>query len=182
MGTGVHGGGRLRRRSGQGNGRSKTAPPTRQPQRPQHTGEATVRSQDHGGPGRRHHSHDAPAHPRRDHSEPRAETRLGEYHDHGPLAHRRLLRQRLSRRRRSPADQRPDLAGDAALAQPELGPSGDGQFPRTPLRKRREGRMARPPRRRHVATPRRSDDHRPCQPSSRARRRHLVQSRCRIAS
>ena len=43
----------------------------------------------------------------------------------------RLLRQGLPRRRRRDADQRQDLAGDAAVAQPQLGPSGPRRLPRT---------------------------------------------------
>ena len=43
-------------------------------------------------------------------------------------AHHRLLRQGLPRRRHGAADQRPDLAGDAAVAQPQLGPSRPVQF------------------------------------------------------
>ena len=60
-------------------------------------------------------------------------------------AHHRLLRQGLPRRRRGAADQRPDLAGDAAFAQPQLGPSEAGAIPGTAGRAGAEDRLARPP-------------------------------------
>ena len=94
----------------------------------------------------------------------------------GALA--RLLCQRLPCRRRRGADQRPDLAGDAAVAQPQLGPSGPGALPGE-LSEKGTSRLARPPGRRHLAAARRPDADRPCQPSGRPRRRHLVHADAR---
>ena len=87
----------------------------------------------------------------------------------------RLLPARLPARRRRIAGRRPELAGDAAVAQPQLGPSGTGQIPRALRAARRQGdRLARHPGRRHGAAARRPAAVRPCEPSDRARRRHLV--------
>ena len=86
----------------------------------------------------------------------------------------RLLHPRLPRRRRGAADQRPDLAGDAAVAQPQLGPSRADQVARALRQKGAVDRLARFPGRRHGAAARRPDDHRPLEPSGRARRRHLA--------
>ena len=58
--------------------------------------------------------------------EPPAKELFGARHDprrRGRARHRQL-RQGLSRRRRGPADRRAGLAGDAAVAQPDLGPPG----------------------------------------------------------
>ena len=89
---------------------------------------------------------------------------------------------RAACRRRLASDQRAGLAGDAALAQPQLGTSAPARLSRA-AGKRRAGarRLARPPRRRHVAAARRADDDRPHQPSDRTRRRHLAHARCRTA-
>ena len=94
-------------------------------------------------------------------------------------AHHRVLRQGLSRRRHGAADQRRDLAGDAPFAQSQLGPSEPGAIPGTAVRQGAADRLARSPGRRHVATARRPDAYRPCQPSGRSRRRHLAHAHAR---
>ena len=91
----------------------------------------------------------------------------------------RLLCRRLPRRRRAAADQRSGLAGHAAVAQSQLGQSGADRLPRTLRQERQEGRLERASDRRHVAAARRPDDHRPCQPSGRARCRYLVHADAR---
>ena len=91
----------------------------------------------------------------------------------------RLLRQGLPRRRHRAADQRPDLAGDAALAQPQLGTSEPGAIPRAAVPERHQGRLVRAPRRRHVAGARRPDADRPFQPSGRPRCRYLADADAR---
>ena len=73
------------------------------------------------------------------------------------------------------ADQRRELAGDAAVAQPLLGASGPGGAGGAAGGQGAQGRrLAGNPGRRHVAAARRPDVDRPRQPSSRARRRHLA--------
>ena len=92
----------------------------------------------------------------------------------------RLLPARLPARRRRAAGQRSDLAGHAAVAQPQLGPSLAGQVPRALRAGRRQGdRLARRPGRRHGAAARRPGGVRPHEPSDRARRRHLVHADAR---
>ena len=87
----------------------------------------------------------------------------------------RLLHPRLSRRRRRAADQRQDLAGDAAVAQPQLGASGSRRLHGAARGKSAEGvELAGAAGRRHGAAARRADAHRPRQPSGRARCRHLA--------
>ena len=96
-----------------------------------------------------------------------------------PGALDRLLCRRLPGRRRGAADHRADLAGDAAVAQPQLGQSGAHRVPRALWRQRQEGRLERASGRRHVAAARRPDDHRPRQPSDRPRCRYLVHADAR---
>ena len=55
-------------------------------------------------------------------------------------------------------------------------------LPRAALREGPEGRLARPPGRRHLAAARRPDADRPCQPPGRPRRRHLAHADARRAS
>ena len=85
-------------------------------------------------------------------------------------AHPRLLFQGLPCRRRGTADQRRHMAGDALIAQPQLGASKPGAIPGTALRQGPDHRLAWSAGRRHVATARRPHAHRPCQPSGRSRR------------
>ena len=87
----------------------------------------------------------------------------------------RFLRARLSRRRQAASGERTGLAGHAALAQPQLGPSLADPLHRAfrPGRET-EGRLARPPCRRSVHAARWTDAVRSFQPPGRARRRHLV--------
>ena len=87
----------------------------------------------------------------------------------------RLLFARLSRGRRAAADQRPPLAGHALVAQPQLGASQSHRLFETFFVEggARIG-LARPARRRSVATARRADALWPCVASDRARRRHLA--------
>ena len=89
-------------------------------------------------------------------------------------ARNRLLCARLPRRRHRAADQRQDLAGDAAVPQPQLGPSRSGQDARASGRQGTEARLAGLTGRRHGAAARRADADRPHQPSGRARRRYLA--------
>ena len=91
----------------------------------------------------------------------------------------RLLCRRLPRRRRGAADHRPGLASHAAVAQPQLGNALADPLHRAARRQCQESRLERPSDRRHVAAARRPDDHRPRQPSDRARRRHLVHADAR---
>jgi len=88
-------------------------------------------------------------------------------------AHHRLLRQRLPGRRHGAADQRPDLAGDAAFAQRNWGIRSLVSVPRAAGRPGAEDRLARllvgdmsQPRGGPMITPR--------QPPSRPRLRHLA--------
>ena len=68
----------------------------------------------------------------------------------------RLLPARLSARRRRAAGHRTDLAGDAPVAQPQLGPPQPGQIPGKIRAARRQGhRLERHPGRRHGAAARR---------------------------
>ena len=92
----------------------------------------------------------------------------------------RRLCQRLPRRGRVAADQRAGLAGDAALAQPQLGQSAPARLSRAAgERCARARRLARASRRRHVAAARRADADRPYQPPDRARRRYLAHADAR---
>ena len=86
----------------------------------------------------------------------------------------RLLHARLSCRRRVAADQRQDLAGDADLPQPQLGPSEPGEDARASCQQGAVDRLARIADRRHGAAARRTDAHRPLEPSGRARCRHVA--------
>ena len=73
----------------------------------------------------------------------------------------RLLYARLSCGRRRAADQRQDLAGDAAVAQPQLGTPGAGRLHGAPRREGAEGvELAGTAGRRHDAGARRADAHR----------------------
>ena len=92
----------------------------------------------------------------------------------------RLLCPRLPFRRQAARHRRTGLAGHASVAQPQLGPSATGEARGTAGDRRQStGRLARPPRWRHVATARRSHADGPCQPSGRPRRRHLAHSHAR---
>ena len=91
--------------------------------------------------------------------------------------HRRLCR-RLPRRRHRAAHYRAGVAGDALIAQPQLGASEAHRLRRGFFGQGQVG-VERPPGRRHVATARRSDADRPRQSSNRARCRHLVQADAR---
>ena len=87
----------------------------------------------------------------------------------------RVLCPRLHRGRRRAADQRRYLAGDAVVAQSQLGASRPDRAGQAAGRKGAQGcRLARHPGRRHVAAPRRADVDRSRQPSGGARRRHLA--------
>ena len=81
---------------------------------------------------------------------------------------------RLHGRRGAIADHRADLAGDAAVAQSQLGQSGTHQVHRAARQERQEGRLERTVNRRHGAAARRPDDFRPRQPSDRPRCRYLA--------
>ena len=96
-----------------------------------------------------------------------------------PGARHRRLCQGLPRRRRGAADHGPDLAGDAAVAQSQLGQPGADRFHRAVWRERQEGRLERASGRRHGAAARRPDADRPCQPPDRARCRYLVHADAR---
>jgi len=73
------------------------------------------------------------------------------------------------------ADQRRQLAGDAAIAQSLLGTSRSGRAGQAARCQGAQGRrLAGHPGRRHVATAWRADVYRARQPSGRARRRHLA--------
>ena len=90
-------------------------------------------------------------------------------------ARARLLCPWLHRGRGRAADQRRQLAGDAAVAQSLLGPSRPGRAGQAARCQSAQGcRLAGHPGRRHVAAARRADVHRTRQPSGRARRRHLA--------
>ena len=68
----------------------------------------------------------------------------------------------------------PDLAGDAAVAEPQLGPPRDDRLHPAPVARGREAaRLGRALHRRHQPAARRADAHGPRQPPDRARRRHL---------
>ncbi len=97
----------------------------------------------------------------------------------GHHAQHRLLRQGMPRRRRSAAPRRPALAGHAPVAQSPLGQPRAHIVPGEILRRRRQGRLAGPAHRRHVAAARRPHADRPRQPPDRARRRHLVHADAR---
>ena len=90
------------------------------------------------------------------------------------VARHRLLHKRLPGRRHCIAGQRADLAGHAAVTQPQLGPPGSGQVPGAAGGEGAEGRLERLTGRRHGAGARRTDDDRTCQPSGRARCRYLA--------
>ncbi|OIQ63417.1 hypothetical protein GALL_550420 [mine drainage metagenome] len=78
----------------------------------------------------------------------------------------RLLRQGLHRGRASAADQWRDLAGDAVVAQSQLGASRHGRAARAVVGEGAQGRrLAWHIGRRHVAATRRPDVHWPRQPS-----------------
>ena len=95
----------------------------------------------------------------------------------------RLLCQRLPRRRPGPADHRRRLAGDAPVAQPQLGPSRARRLSRAAgAQGARRRHLSGPPRRRYGAAARRADDQRPCLPSGRPRRRHLAAPDARAPS
>ena len=90
-------------------------------------------------------------------------------------ARARLLCPWLHRRRGGAADQRRQLAGDAAVAQSLLGASRPGRAGQAAGRQGAQGcGLAGHPGRRHVAAARRADVHRPRQPPGRAGRRHLA--------
>ena len=90
-------------------------------------------------------------------------------------ARARLLCPWLHRRRGRAADQRRQLAGDAAVTQPQLGPSRSGGAGQAPGGEGAQGcGLARHTGRRHVAAARRADAYRPRQPSGRTGRRHLA--------
>ena len=92
----------------------------------------------------------------------------------GRRAHR-LLFAWLPRRRRGAARERPALAGHAAVAQSQLGPSAARRLYRAPFGDGEpRQRLARPVDRRHVAAARRSDARRSRLASDRSRCRHLA--------
>ena len=100
--------------------------------------------------------------------------------DRGEGALDRLLLARLPRRRQGAAGRRRVLAGDAAVAQPHMGPSGDDRLSRALLEQGRGGgRLARHSGRRHFAAARRPDADRPRLASGRPRRRHLADADAR---
>ena len=86
----------------------------------------------------------------------------------------RLLFQGLLCRRRGHRHGRADLAGDAPVAQPPLGSSGDDPADRETVARRRRRWLAGPAARRHLAAARRADADRPRLAPDRARRRHLA--------
>ena len=95
----------------------------------------------------------------------------------------RLLFPRLPCRGEGAAGRRRDLAGDAAFAQPLLGPSRDDRLSRAVLEEgRRRGRLARHSRRRHFAAARRPDADRTRLASDRPRRRHLADADARASA
>ena len=92
-------------------------------------------------------------------------------------AQHRVLFARLPCRRHRAAGQRAGLAGDAAVAQPQLGHAAAHRLSRT-LRPRSAARqpLAGHSRRRHVAAARRPDADRPRLASDRPRRRYLAEA------